>query len=83
MQPTSVREKRRGQRIFSDDKYMYFDYKRGEIHLMTWFARRQCFKNEFCEVDVRNGKTAKRNVWSPKVAIFFFVKIPTTLFSTT
>jgi hypothetical protein len=23
---------------FSGGKYMYFDYKRGEIHLMVWLA---------------------------------------------
>jgi hypothetical protein len=37
---------------------------------MTWFARWKRFEAYFCEVDIRNGKVAKRNVWSPKFVIF-------------
>jgi hypothetical protein len=60
---------------------MYFDYKRGEIHLITWFARGQRFETYFCEVHVRNGKTAKRNVWSPKFAIFSICQYVITTFT--
>jgi hypothetical protein len=41
---------------------------------MAWFARGQRCKTYFCEVDVRNGKVAKHNVWSPKFAILFMHK---------
>jgi hypothetical protein len=40
------------------------------MHLRAWFAREQHFKAHFCEVDVRNNKVAKCNVWSPKFVIF-------------
>jgi hypothetical protein len=43
---------------------MYFDYKKGEIHLGTCFPRGQCIETYFCEVFVRNGEVAKRDVWS-------------------
>jgi hypothetical protein len=48
--------------------------KKEKIHLMAWFARGQRCKTYFCEVDVRNGKVAKHNVWSPKFAILFMHK---------
>jgi hypothetical protein len=65
-----VRKKEEGKMVFSGGKYMCFDYKKGEIHLMTWFARGQRFKAYFCEIDVRNDIVAKHNVWSPEFAIF-------------
>jgi hypothetical protein len=45
-QPMSIDQgkKEEGKTVFSNHKYMYFYYKRGKIHLMTWFAREQCFK---------------------------------------
>jgi hypothetical protein len=55
---------------FQVAKYMYFDYKKGEIHLGACFARGQCVETYFCEIDVRNDEVAKRDVWSPKFAIF-------------
>jgi hypothetical protein len=34
-----VREKKEGKRVFLTGKYMYFNKKKREIHLMVWFAR--------------------------------------------
>jgi hypothetical protein len=64
------RKRKRAKRSFQVVDTCIFDYKRGEIHLMAWFARGQRFETYFCEVHVRNGKTANRNVWNTKFAIF-------------
>jgi hypothetical protein len=68
----SLRKKnRRGQNsLFNQLIHVNIDYKRRQICLMAWFAREQRFEAHFCEVDVSDGKTAKRNVWGPKFAIF-------------
>jgi hypothetical protein len=67
---TREEKNRIGQNSLFQLASTYIFIIRGEIHLMTWFARGQLFKTYFCEVDLSDGKTAKRNVWSPKFAIF-------------
>jgi hypothetical protein len=66
---TREEKNRIGQNSLFQLASTYIFIIRGEIHLMTWFAREQLFKTYFCEVDLSDGKTAKRNVWSPKFAI--------------
>jgi hypothetical protein len=55
-------KKEEGKTVFSVVNTCILIKKRGEIHLMVWFARGQRFETYFCEVNVRNGKVAKRNV---------------------
>jgi hypothetical protein len=40
--------------------------------MRVWFARGQRFETYFYEDDVSNGKSAKRDVWRPKTAIFSY-----------
>jgi hypothetical protein len=49
---------------------MYTDYKREKIHIMSCKSRVQRLEAYFYEVNVWSPKTAKRDDWSPKYAIF-------------
>jgi len=45
----------KGKRVTLEEKYMYLDEKRDEIHQMSWKTRSQLFEGHFYEDDV----------WSP------------------
>jgi predicted nucleic acid binding AN1-type Zn finger protein len=45
-------------------------YKRKKIHRMARKSNVKCLEAYFYEIDVWSPKTAKRNNWSPKYAIF-------------
>jgi hypothetical protein len=56
----SSKKKGRAKRLITVQIQVKY-YKRGKIRLMACFARDQRFETHFYEVDVKNGKTAKRD----------------------